>query len=308
VPEDIPAWQQQFLQLHQLNESYLSPAQKWFNSLAAQLAAYRNRASAPILLAINGCQGSGKSTLSQYLVASLQFDYQLSAVALSLDDFYYTRDERTRLSQTVHPLLATRGVPGTHDMGLLSKTLDDLLRTGRGSDSGSVVKIPRFDKAIDDRLPETSWALKKGEVDIVILEGWCLGVYPESEQELELPVNALEEQEDPQGIWRGYVNNVITEQFLPLYRRVDQWLMLQAPSFECVFQWRLEQEQKLANSLLGRAPSKVMTEKEIARFIQYYQRLTQWCLDTLPRRVHYLYQLDSDRNIVNVEWRESISE
>jgi D-glycerate 3-kinase len=305
-PAAHASWQQGFLHAHQLDERYLSIAQRWFNPLATNLANFHATASRPILLAVNGCQGSGKSTLAAYLVAALEHQHQRVAVSLSLDDFYCTQARRRELAQTIHPLFATRGVPGTHDMALLNKTLDALLSAGTGTDPGSVINIPEFNKAIDDRLPESSWALKKGEVDIVILEGWCLGVCPESEQQLASPVNALEEQEDPDGIWRCYVNHVIKEQFLPLYQRVDQWLMLQASSFECVYRWRLEQEQKLANSLSRRERSKVMSEKEIARFIRYYQRLTQRCLGDLPRRVHYLYQLGADRNIMNYEWRERI--
>jgi len=306
MPEDPAAWQNKFLKSHQLDVDYISFAQKWFEPLAAKLAAYQASASRPILLAVNGSQGSGKSTLCDYLVAALRFGHRLTAVTLSLDDFYYTRAERARLAQTIHPLLATRGVPGTHDVALLNRTLDALLKDDEGLGKNSSVTIPRFNKAIDDRQPESHWDTVRGKVDIVILEGWCLGVRPETESQLELAVNDLEEHEDPQGVWRSHVNAIIEEQFLPLYARVDRWLMLQTPSFDTVFRWRQEQEQKLAKSLLQEASSKVMDEVEIARFIQHYQRLTERCINDLPGKVHYLYHLDENRNITNYEYRESI--
>ncbi|MBE9537897.1 MAG: zeta toxin family protein [Proteobacteria bacterium] len=282
-------------------------AQKWFSPVAAKLAAHRATVSRPLLLAVNGSQGSGKSTLADYLVASLKFEHQLSVVTLSLDDFYYTHSERLQLSRKVHPLLATRGVPGTHDMELLNRTLDALLASPRSPGRSTAVNIPRFDKANDDRLPESGWETISGPLDIIILEGWCLGVRPQSAQQLELPVNDLEKNEDAQGVWRFYVNDKIQSQLLPLYNRVDRWLMLQATSFDCVFRWRLEQEQKLAQSLSHKTSSKTMGEAEIARFIQYYQRLTEQCIKDLPGKVHYLYQLDKGRNILNVEYRDSVS-
>jgi D-glycerate 3-kinase len=306
MPEIPQTWQKEFLHSHQLGATYLPLAEKWFDPLAAKLAAGHAKISRPILLAVNGSQGSGKSTLTDYLVAELQEKHQLKAVALSLDDFYYTKAERSLLAQTIHPLLATRGVPGTHDIALLGKTLDALLEDGKGTDQTTVVNIPRFNKATDERFPGSIWDIIEGAVDIVILEGWCLGVRPESKQQLERPVNILEECEDPKGVWRSYVNDTIRKQFLPLYHRVDHWLMLQAPSFNCVYRWRLEQEQKLASKQPLGASLKVMNEVEISRFIQYYQRLTERCLADLPDTVNYLFQLDENRNIIKSKFREGI--
>jgi D-glycerate 3-kinase len=71
--------------------------------------------------------------------------------------------------------------------------------------------------------------------------------------------------------------------------------MLQAPSFDCVYRWRLEQEQKLAGGI-GRG-NRIMNAAEVSRFIQFYQRLTELCLTELPARVHHLYPLDVERQV-----------
>ncbi|MFC1579232.1 hypothetical protein ACFL3Y_02465 [Pseudomonadota bacterium] len=126
--------------------------------------------------------------------------------------------------------------------------------------------------------------------------GWCLGARPQAAAELAEAVNALERDEDPDGRWRGYVNAALSRDFPALYERVNYWVMLQAPSFDCVYRWRLEQEHKLANSTRGHSKG-VMTDGEVARFIQFYQRLTEHCLASLPARVDYLYTLDSRRQI-----------
>ena len=289
MADSLPQWQQTVLTRNQLPVQYLGDAQNWFNPLGDLIAEHQHGASRPWLVAVNGSQGSGKSTLCDYLCAYLQARHQLNCLALSLDDFYLTAPQRRQLAIDVHPLFATRGVPGTHDMGLLARTLDGLLE-------GRATRIPRFDKAVDDRVPEEAWEEADSGIDIVLLEGWCLGASAQSIDELVEPLNELESAEDADGRWRNQVNTVLSEKFSPLYQRVDEWVMLQAPSFDCVYRWRLEQEQKLARQRQGEG---VMDESQLARFIQHYQRLTEHCLQRLPSRVNHLFRLDEHRQVRN---------
>ena len=294
-----PEWQEAFIDRHRLPPDYLDSAHIWLNPLAEALLLHQKGAGHPVLVGINGSQGSGKSTACDYLCKQMEFDGGVRVAVLSLDDFYLTRSQREELAQTIHPLFATRGVPGTHDMTLLGTTLDGLLaRSG-----GGTVSIPRFDKALDDRRPPVAWDRVAAGVDLVLLEGWCLGARPQSGEALAMPVNALELDEDSDGRWRGYVNEVIRRDFLPLYRRVDQWVMLRAPSFECIYRWRLEQEEKLAARTAGGA-SRIMSSEQVARFVQFYQRLTEHCLTELPPRVHHLFNLDEQRRITAAEHRK----
>lgn len=289
----IPEWQLALLRRHSLGTAYLNTALEWFGPLARAVAEHQNGAGRPILVALNGCQGSGKTTVGDYLCCALLEDHGVPAIALSLDDFYLTRAEREDLAARVHPLLQTRGVPGTHDMGLLRDTLGQLLQPGPTAH----ISIPRFDKAIDDRKPAGEWDKVTSPVQVVLLEGWCMGVQPEPADALATPVNDLERIEDPDGDWRGYCNRVVAEEFPPLYALVDQWVMLQAPSFDCVFEWRQEQEQKLAATLSAEDAAALMDEKALRRFIEHYERYTRQCLAQLPGKVNHLYSLDDQRHI-----------
>ncbi|TXS91302.1 hypothetical protein FV139_16330 [Parahaliea maris] len=289
-------WQQDFLRRHQLGAEYLKVARLWFDPLAENLAMHHSGASRPLLLGINGCQGSGKSTLVDYLAHCLQAEHGLRCVTLSLDDFYLTRTERERLSREVHPLFVTRGVPGTHDVSLLLDTLDRLLSASEGE-----LFVPRFNKAEDDRHPPEQWTKIMAPVDIILFEGWCLGVEAQPTAALREPVNALERDEDAGGIWRGHVNRALATEFPPVYALVDRWLMLQAPSFACVQQWRQEQEDKLRQRLGPDHLGKSMTPEQVARFIQHYQRLTEWSLVSLPERVDDCLVLDESRKILRRE-------
>jgi D-glycerate 3-kinase len=240
-----PQWQSDFLKRHQLGTAYLETALKWFTPLVHKLAEHQKGAGRPVLLALNGCQGSGKTTVSDFLRASFEAEHALQTVALSLDDFYLTRAQRQALAISVNPLLITRGVPGTHDMALLRQTLEQLLDAQRCKP----VAIPRFDKAVDDRCPPSEWDYITSPVQIVLLEGWCLGSQAQTPDFLSRPINELERIEDPTGQWREYSNTIVNREFQPLYALADQWIMLRAPSFECVFDWRQEQERKLAATL-----------------------------------------------------------
>src|SRR3954470_21426854 len=104
----------------------------------------------PRTIAISGAQGSGKTTLAALLTQRL-IERGVAAVACSLDDFYYPRATRIKLARSVHPLLVTRGVPGTHDVGLCMQVLDDVVRR--------TTALPRFDKSLDDRIDAARWPI-----------------------------------------------------------------------------------------------------------------------------------------------------
>lgn len=286
-------WQSELLQRHQLGADYLATAQQWFAPLADKLAAHQRGARRTLIVAVNGCQGSGKTTLVDYLCHYLRHQHSLRCAGVSLDDFYLTHAERQALAAEVHPLFATRGVPGTHDGALMLHTLEWLR-----SPEGGTLAIPRFDKSRDDRFPQAEWNRVELPLDVVLFEGWCLGVEAQEPGQLDQPVNALEREEDPSGTWRRHVNTVLARDFPPVYRLVDQWVMLAAPSFDCVQQWRQEQEEKLRNSLEPGAEDHTMNAAQVERFIQHYQRLTEVALETLPRRVDYLYRLDAGRQVI----------
>lgn len=247
----------------------------------------------PVVIGICGAQGAGKSTLAQAVQARCAAERLASAV-LSLDDLYLTHAERQALARHVHPLLATRGVPGTHDIALGLDVLD-------GLEAGGPVALPRFDKARDDRVSEHDWPIVGPGCQVLVLEGWCLGAFPQRTRELAEPVNALEAGEDPDGRWRRWVNDMLGDSYQRLFARIDRLVLLAAPGFEVVHRWRSEQERDLA----ARAgpDDKVMSEAQIARFIAHYERITRAILAEMPARADLVVRLDRDRRPQAIEAR-----
>ena len=287
---------QHFLVRHQLPESYLSMAESAFSPLIDEFNTQYQVNQKTYIMGINGCQGSGKSTLADYLCTVVAEKYHLATVALSLDDFYLTKAERIELARKIHPLLAQRGVPGTHDVNLAIDTISSLA-------SGNKALITRFDKSMDDRVPEANSETITGHIGLIVIEGWCFGAKPQAPNSLIEPVNHLERLEDPDGVYRDYVNTALATQYPQLFELVDSTAMLRAPSFKTVFEWRLEQEQKLIEKLrttkTDPASVSTMSDQEIRRFIQNFQRITEHCLEEMPTRVDHLFQLNAARQIVD---------
>ena len=287
---------QHFLGRHQLPESYLSLAESAFSPLIDEFNTQYQVNQKTYIIGINGCQGSGKSTLADYLCTVAAEKYHLPTVALSLDDFYLTKAERIELARKIHPLLAQRGVPGTHDVNLAIDTISSLA-------SGNKALITRFDKSMDDRVPEANSETITGHIGLIVIEGWCFGAKPQAPNSLIEPVNHLERLEDPDGVYRDYVNTALATQYPQLFELVDSTAMLRAPSFKTVFEWRLEQEQKLIEKLRSTktdpASDSTMSDQEIRRFIQNFQRITEHCLEEMPTRVNHLFQLNVARQVVD---------
>ncbi len=219
-----------------------------------------------LLIGLSGSQGSGKSTISQILKIILQTHYRLNVICFSIDDFYKTLKERKKMSKTVHPLFLTRGVPGTHDSKMLFNKIKILKKK-----KFNTIKIPKFDKSIDNRLKIKYWQKIKKKPDIIIFEGWCVGAKPQSYKDLLKPINILEKKEDTKLTWRKKVNNELDTNYRKIYNLIDKKIYLKVPNFKYVLKWRLLQEKKLR----VKSKKKGMSDKQIKRFVMFYERVTK---------------------------------
>ncbi len=261
--------------------------------LAMRILGGHAKLARPMVVGLCGSQGSGKSTFALFLAALLERE-GLTAAVLSLDDLYLTSVERRELAELRHPLLMTRGPPGTHDVALGLHTLE-ALTTGECRP----VALPRFDKALDTRADPATWTRVEAPVDVVLFEGWFVGARPQPESELTSPVNPLERDEDADGAWRYGANRALAGEYQALFDRLDLLALLQAPGFEHVHAWRALQERKLAARLAaeGRA-GEVMDEAALARFIMHYERLTSWILREMPGRADVVVRLGPDHEVL----------
>jgi len=283
-----------FLQEASLPDNVARDFLSWYAGVTRSLVQRAKTAETPPIVGISGCQGSGKSTLVALMARVMQELHGISTVVLSLDDFYLTKAARTALAESIHPLFATRGVPGTHDLALLNETITALRQPG------GAVPVPAFDKARDDRTEMVHWRQVSAPVQLILLEGWCIGLSPQKECELEAPVNQMEAEQDPSLVWRREVNRQLANGYADLFGEVDALLLLQAPSFDAVFEWRWQQEQRLSEQFQQDHPDKpdpTMSRSEVTDFVLHYQRLTEHALKTLPDQADFVWELATDRSV-----------
>ena len=280
-----------------LPEAFIDTVNDHYLPLARHLTSTRHE-QPPVIIGINGLQGTGKTTLSYFLKLILEKDFQKKVVSFSIDDFYLTHLARQKLAQTIHPLLGTRGVPGTHDYSLLSDVFEKLKK-------GERCLIPVFDKALDDRAPEEQWQQVGSSADIILFDGWCVGSTPQNQDELDRPVNSLEQRDDSNGVWRRYANDMLTNYQENIFNQLHMLIMLQPPGFESVFAWRKLQENKLReSSSVDRMANRIMDDSELQHFIQHYERISRHSLSTLPDIADVCIKINAQHDITQVVYRE----
>ena len=286
---------QRFIADEQLPQAYISLFPKLIIPMGAWLLREQQALGRPLVLGIGGSQGSGKTTLARGLRLALHHCFAVSSCILSLDDFYKPKEARGQLAAEVHPLLATRGVPGTHDVGLLMETLEALAT----ADSQSITSIPAFDKGRDTRVAEEHFQQFQGRPGIIFVEGWCLGARRESEAELAEPINALEASEDRDGSWRHYVNEQLAGPYQALFRRFDRLFFFRAPDWDAVRRWRLRQEAKLIQTRGDDYRGHLDEGDSFERFMAHYERLTRQLL-AQPPAADAILALDKQQRLANL--------
>jgi len=251
-----------------------------------------------MILGINGAQGSGKTTLCRFLEFLLLEIWKIRSVTVSIDDLYKTREQRKYLAKTVHPLLETRGVPGTHDVNLGLKLFKDLKNMKADIEP---VSIPRFNKSLDDRYPESQWISCTQVPKVILFEGWCVGACPQPDQDLEISVNDLEKEKDSESVWRKYVNSQLEKDYQALFNQIDHLVMLKVPGIKQVLKWRKKQEHKLAQSRSDSLENnRIMTDEQIEEFVMHYQRLTEYMLEEMSQRADVILWLDAKHQIYKI--------
>ena len=252
-----------------------------------------------LIIGLAGGQGSGKTTISSILTLILQKYFKLNVFKVSIDDFYKTRKDRRLLSKNKHPLLMTRGVPGTHDIDLMLSFFKKIK-----SKNFKSLKVPTFNKAIDDRCPKSLWYKVKSKPDVVILEGWCVGARAQPNSQLKKPINSLEKIYDQGSKWRAHVNNQLKTKYKTLFNQLDELLYLKAKNFNLLREWRLKQERKLWIKSTNKKNLKIMSNGDIVDFMQTYQRITQQMFKDALKSSSIIINLNSNHQIEKIKFKK----
>jgi D-glycerate 3-kinase len=232
------------------------------------------------VLGIQGPQGGGKSTLAAALVRAFG-EVGARGVAVSIDDFYLTHDEQRALAarHPGNPCLQYRGYPGTHEVDLGTRVIDELVALGPGAEA----RVPVYDKSAHggrgDRAPREAWRPVTGPLDLLIVEGWMLGFSPVDEASLPPDLRAPNALLAPYAAW---------------HRRLDAFVSLQVSPIETVVRWRVDAERARraqGETALGDEDARDYIERFVPAYHAYLPALTAHppCTD------HRIIHLGEDR-------------
>jgi D-glycerate 3-kinase len=231
---------------------------------------------APRVVIVSGPQGSGKSTLSGAVVRAFS-RLGIASITLSIDDFYLARSEQLALAarHPDNPYLEHRGYPGTHDIALGNRVLDDL-RNGRA------LKLPRYDKSAcggrGDRAPESTWTTIEKPQRLVVFEGWMLGFTP------------VDEAAAP---GRMRAPNQLLSKY-EAWNRNDAFVLLEAMDPAFIVSWRVDSERarrQRGETALTDDEARDYIERFLPAYALYVPRLLSRLVET--RALHF--RLGHDR-------------
>ena len=286
------------------DESLVERIDDLFLPFARWVSEYTKPKHTPLILGLGGPQGCGKTTFCSVVSHILAKGFDLNAIVVSLDDLYLQRSDRLHYAQKVHPLFATRGVPGTHDIPLALNIFERL----KHLQAGEVMYVPTFDKSLDDRKPVHRWHEVAGPVDVIFFAGWCVGAQPMSKEHLMDPINALEKDKDQDGCWRTAVNEHLESDYRKLFDLIDVRMWMQPPSFDVVYDWRNKQERVLEAHLhdihggvLDTLDIKVMSPEALKGFMQYYERITRHMICSMLQNADVQFVLDAKQKVLETK-------
>ena len=279
-----------FKNKNKMLKSYLIPICFW-------IAKKANKKS-PLIIGLAGGQGTGKTTIASIISLILKKYFKLKVFKISIDDFYKTRNERKKISKSIHPLLMIRGVPGTHDYKIIYEFFKKIKNK-----KFAKFRLPKFDKSKDERYNKKLWYKINSKPDIIIFEGWCVGAKNQKNSKLIKSINSLEKISDQNYVWRKYVNLQLKKNYKNLFRQIDEIIYLKANNFKILQKWRIKQEKTLWLKSKNKRSLRIMNRGDIINFMQTYQRITQNMFKDAPKYASIVMKLNSNHQINSIKFR-----
>ena len=271
-------------------KSYLIPICFWIVK--------KSNKKSPLIIGLAGGQGTGKTTIASIISLILKKYFKLKVFKISIDDFYKTRNERKKISKSIHPLLMIRGVPGTHDYKIIYEFFKKIKNKKIAK-----FRLPKFDKSKDERYNKKFWYKIDSKPDVIIFEGWCVGAKSQKNSKLIKSINSLEKISDQNFVWRKYVNLQLKKNYKNLFRQIDEIIYLKANNFKMLQKWRIKQEKTLWLKSKNKRSLRIMNRGDIINFMQTYQRITQNMFKDAPKYASIVMKLNSSHQINSIKFR-----
>jgi D-glycerate 3-kinase len=240
----------------------------------------------PLIQGILAPQGTGKTTLTSIMSIILAY-FDLKVNSLSLDDLYKTYNERLKLRHN-DPRLLWRGPPGTHDIELGIKVLEQVCQ------GESPIFIPRFDKSLHQGQGDRIASEIVERVDILFFEGWFVGMRPVEENLFAHAPDPINTPEDRQF---ALDNNQRLQEYWPLWSKIDRLLILYPLDYHWSLQWRQSAE-----------PQGGMKKSEIEEFVKYFWKSLhpQLFLNPLIKQADLVVEINQDHSFGKISYQGQV--
>jgi len=232
------------------------------------------------IIGISALPGTGKTTLGKWLEEiSLKLNFKIAVI--SIDDFYLPSDEMKKAIKN-NPWNVSRGFPGSHSVKLMYEKLLNWKINGE-------LNVPVFDKSLRNGLGDRShWRLDNP--DILIIEGWFLGIEPLSCDVNFQNIN-LEGLSNHEFSYRYKIQNNL-KKYLEVWSLIDKIWHLKPLNFEYMNIWKTNQEKEMFLQ-----KGKALQDEKLSNFLRMLNvSIPKSSFDVINS--YALLLIDQDRNLI----------
>ena len=235
------------------------------------------------VIGLSALPGTGKTTLG-FLIEKLSLKMNIKVSVVSMDDFYLPFSEMNFAIKD-NPWNVSRGFPGSHSTYLIEDRILEWKNTG-------IFNYPVFDKSLRNGLGDrSSWEIKFP--DVLILEGWFLGVNQISSEEISKekvkPCLYSHEVE-----YRLKIQKNLNEYF-KVWQLIEKIWQIKPKEFSYMDDWKSDQENEMLK-LKGNA----LVDENLKNFLRMLNcSIPQESFNEINSR--YLIILNKNRELISVD-------
>ena len=235
-----------------------------------------------LVVGLSALPGTGKTTLG-LLIERLSLKMNIKSSVVSIDDFYLPSSEM-KIAIKDNPWNVSRGFPGSHSIYLIEESILEWKSTGR-------FNYPVFDKSLRNGLGDRScWKIDFPE--IIILEGWFLGVNQISSQRIskEKVTPPLYKREIE---YRSKIQKNLNA-YLKIWQLIEKIWQIRPENFSYMNQWKSYQENEMLK-IKGNA----LVDHQLTNFLRMLNcSIPQESFNEINSK--YLITLNENRELISV--------
>ena len=235
-----------------------------------------------LVIGLSALPGTGKTTLG-LLIERLALEMNIRVSVVSLDDFYLPSSEM-KVAIKNNPWNVSRGFPGSHSIYLIEERILEWKNSGK-------FNYPIYDKSLRNGLGDRScWKIDFPE--IIILEGWFLGVNIISSQMLskenvEPPLYKREKE------YRLKIQKNLNN-YLKIWQLIEKIWQIRPKNFSYMDQWKSNQENEML-----RIKGNALVDNQLTNFLRMLNcSIPQESFNEINSK--YLITLNENRELISV--------